>query len=394
MPLMRTSLLASALSIALLACTSHNESGPEDPQRRSIRIEGAGGQTGMEGSCLWPTLEELSFSAEDVSRLIAGPHESTLAYRSDAQLDDAAASQGKPMRVSLVARGPAQEELSCGGAIFLPVELTLSFEDPALDVVIIERLQAFAADVAVLQAELPPGLAAQLGLSEATQEAKPSTLTLWLGADGVRGTIEGSGACGLLVFPQGRRCSRGGSVPIALEPKADAAIARINAELHDVTVHAPLDDTYTTMTITQVGAPGEVCSGFFPLAHAPGSPTLITLEARVVSADGRFDLRLPAELEFEEPTAELAGTWSLRFSAVLPASSLSAVGAAATPDDNALLSFNLNVFRAPLQEPNAELWLRTVTPYPGTPRLSEPRATTWPACFGAESGPTAGVSRN
>jgi hypothetical protein len=390
MPFVRSSRLVFALSLSLCACSAARDEpqpSPEPEQRMTIRIEGAGGQTGMEGTCGSP-VQQLALTADDLNRLIATPRESTLAYRSETQPTNTEAERGRAMKLSFAARGPVQEVPHCGGSLHLPVELTLSFEQPALDVVISETVHAFAPDVVVLQVQLPATLAAQLGLIEASRESRPATLTLFLDEEGTRGTIESASNCGKLVFPEQRPCAEHGSVPVPLDVQASEALARIDAELRDVPVRSLLDDKRTSVTVSQVGELREVCSGYYAAPRSPANPMRIALDARVVSDDGRLDLILPGELSFAEAGEQESGVWSLRLSAVLPNSSLNE----ASPADEGWSSLKLNIHRAGM--PSAEIWLRTLTLGAGITPLSAPRFTLWPACFGSEGGPSAGVSRN
>lgn len=390
MPSLLCSRLVCVLSFALCACSAaRDEPGPSPSpeQRMTIRIEGVGGQTGMEGSCGTP-VQQLSLTGDDLNRLIATPRESTLAYRSETQPADTDAERGQAMKLSFAARGPVEDVPYCGGSLHLPVELTLSFDEPALDVVISETLHALAPDVVVLQVQLPATLAAQLGLIEASQQSRPATLTLFLDAEGARGTIESAGRCGKLVFPERRPCAVHGSVPLPLDAPASEALARIDAELRDLPVSSLLDDKRTSVTVSQVGEPREVCSGHYPAPRSSANPMRIALDARVVSDDGRLDVVLPGELTFAEASEQESGVWSLRLSAVLPNSSLNEANVV----DEGWSSLNLNIHRTPT--PSAEIWLRTLTLGAGIPPLSAPRFTLAPACFGTESGPSAGVSRN
>lgn len=328
----------------------------------SIRLEGVGGQTGMEGSCVGPEVEALPFSIEQAQRLLLGS-------ASDSSVATYGAAQGKAMRVDVALRGEPETDLNCGGRLIQPVEVTLSFDEPPLDLAIEEMAYVFTSDVAVLQRRLPLPVAQHMGLAVSDAD-EAATLTMFFGVGGLRGLVEASSNCSHVVFPAGRRCMEGGSNEQPLTPAAHTALDGF-AELHALPHTWPGGET-TSLSIELETTPESMCTGYWPQAGLPGSnPSHLLVRTRVRSADGRLDLSVPGQLEFDAPDEDGWGGWSLHLDAMYPPGTLAEGERLELPravTDVAWLA--LNVWRAEGEVPRAELRLNAAPAKAGAPSAS------------------------
>jgi hypothetical protein len=337
--------VSALLAVIGAACTTSGGSLPADDgpsvddERTTIRIERAGGQTGMEGSCRGPELEALDFSAEDVRALVEGQHETTLAHRPlyqtiDADLD---AEEGRDMTVDVRFVGEPQTFLDCGGSIRQDVEVTLAFEDPPLDVIFEETLFAFSQEFALVQAEIDPAVAEPLELSDSLPDEDPFTLTIGFTPAGVRGSMDTGGGhqCGVVVFPAGQHCEEPTRPEIDMDEAVNGVSPRdVLAAMPEV-VEVPVqwsDGTSTTLSVAIEGEPRSAC-GDWPTPSASPDQLTVLLDVRVATEDGRVDVVLPAEFGFTSVSAQSVeqassrsvgwdGSWDVVASALLPRSAL------------------------------------------------------------------------
>jgi hypothetical protein len=356
MDFIRKELCVGILGLQLAAACSNNggggagESGP-DPQESRISIRVEGGQTGGEGGCGVVGPEEpLTFSADDVRALVLGRYETTLAHRPSWQAVDEPSERGKPMVVEVSARGEPASVKSCSRwLIEFPVEVKLSLDEPALDVIIEQTLIAYAADVAELHVDLPAEVAEQMGMSEARTLApwdgseKPASLELWFGGDGLHGHARSGVGCGSLVFPEGRTCLHAGSLPL---PESDSLRAALTGfdELGPLSVRLP-DGSSATLNVSLQGEAKRLCSGAFPAGDARRAEVSV----RLTSADERIDVITNGELTFDHaaPLGDSIMPDGWRFSAagVLPAKAARAMPYFSEIGDDQLVELSFSVGR-------------------------------------------------
>ncbi|HTV21797.1 MAG TPA: hypothetical protein VMG12_24070, partial [Polyangiaceae bacterium] len=209
--------------LALMACGADGASAPAaktsepvNAERQTIRVSRTDGQTGMEGSCL-RVPDPQPFSPDDVRALVEGTHTTTLAYRAErlaagASLADAV---GLEMTVRVELQGEPRPGRTGGGEscnlrIDQDVEVTLSFDEPALDVVIATEVSAFSSTFAVVQSVLGSDFAEALGLP-----SRDVTLSLAFDESGIDGSFEND-VCGSAVFPANVRCPEWSEVEVDL----------------------------------------------------------------------------------------------------------------------------------------------------------------------------------
>ncbi len=295
----------------LLGCGNESAPGESDsassdaPSRESIRVARQGGQTGMEGSCL-PVPAPAPFSAADVRELIEGMRATTLAYRPDQRSIRAASGDavGVPMIVAVELQGepkvldPDQGE-GCNLRIQQDVVVTLSFDEPPLDVVIETTAYAFGGDFAIIQPTLGGDVAEALGMSGAGV-----TLSLSFNKNGMEGTIDAHDGCGEAVFPASAHCSDWTRIEVELDRERDGFSPRdALAEFGELGA-VPLrwsDGDQTTLSVALTEPPAWACSGEWVETFRPERLEM-PISVRMVTADGRLDAELPAELTVEVST--------------------------------------------------------------------------------------------
>lgn len=299
--------------VALVACGSESDvlaSGAANSERQTIRVARTNGQTGMEGSC-GRMPEPRPFPPDDVRALIEGTHATTLAYRTIERLepgssfDDAA---GLPLTVKVELQGEPRIDTEpfkrCVFAIEQDVEVTLSLNEPALDVTIETTAAAFSSTFAVAQVELGSGVAEALGLPP----IDVTTFSLAFDESGVKGSLEQLGACGHAVFPAGVRCPDWSRIEVDLDRERPGFLPRLLSALEELS-DVPLewsDGTETTLAVSLAEAPEWACSSAWVETFCPENLQR-PVSIRAVTADGRLDAELPAELSLEVAT-ELSAT--------------------------------------------------------------------------------------
>ena len=281
-----------------------------EPERETIRVEHAGGQTGMEGTCLAvPEPEE--FSGEEVRALLEGERASTLAFRPalrsieepDGDVD------GIPMTVIVESQGEARVRNgdwgeSCGLVIQQDVVVTLRFNEPALDIIIEGTADAFSRTFAVLQREVGADVAEALGLPPLGY-----TLSIAFESDGPHGTFEAGDYCGLTVFPARTHCPEWNEVEVALDRDRDGFRPRDALSALGEMSNLPLrwdDGTETTLSVTVVEGPEWACSGSWVETYCPEN-LYMPMSVRVTTGDGRIDSEMPAQLSLSVTTEASAG---------------------------------------------------------------------------------------
>lgn len=285
------------------ACSAKNPSVPTpgDDDHRTTPRQGmqAGGQTGMEGTCIRRAVDANDYSGADVRKLIEGKHETTVAERTKDQAieDEPANPTTRRMRVDVVAKGDARidDHSECGAGV-LEQDIEMRFEEPALDTIIETTVRAFAADFAVLQVDLDQVVADALG--------SPYGLSMAFDARGVHGTLGWSG-CDVAVFPAGAHCPEWEQVEIDLASKAVGFEPSDLFDAVDALTEIPVkwdDGSSTTLSVALAKRPAWACSydaieTVCP-EHLTASATL-----HVTTGDKRVDLELPAEISFEVATA-------------------------------------------------------------------------------------------
>ena len=276
--------------------------------RQTIRVARKGGQSGMEGSCL-PAPEPRPFSADDVRALIEGTRATTLAYRAHraegrtpgSSFDDAV---GLPMTVKVELQGePRIDDTEpfehCVFAIDQDVAVTLSFDEPALDIVIETTASAFSSTFAVLQLELGSDIAEALGLPP----RDVTTFSLAFDESGMKGSFEQLDECGRAVFPASVRCPDWSRIEVDLDRQRPGLRPRVLSALEELG-DIPLkwsDGTQTTLAISLAEGPEWACSGAWVETFCP-ERLEIPVSVQAVTADGRLDAELPAELSVEVST--------------------------------------------------------------------------------------------
>jgi hypothetical protein len=331
---------------------------PGDGERATIRVERAGGQTGMEGSCLLPEVDALSFDADDLAALLAGPHVTTLAERALYSTAPVAGEHGRAVTIAVEAQGEPRIELGCGGVIDQDVELTLSFEQPALDVVVETSVRAFSKAFAVMHAEIDLEVGELLGWPAATPGQEYLLLAVRFEPGGITGTFEtGVGyQCGLAVLPAGARCPEWTERQLDPTLEVDSYVpSQVTAAIERFAA-VPIawdDGSTTTLELSVAREPEWACT--YQWIETPCPYQLATpLAMRLTTGDGRLDLVLPAKAEVEiagrlAVGSELCGEaeregWteqlSLELGAIVPASVLPAQAEflrAALPAGSALI---------------------------------------------------------
>jgi hypothetical protein len=293
--------LAWVLTASFMSCADdESPRASTDPERETICVAREGGQTGMEGSCL-PRPEPKSFPVEAARALIEGTHTTTLAYRPKPRTLDAAADDvvGLPMTVRVELEGDAQvidraASSDCGFRIRQDVKVTLSFDDPKLDLVIDTIADAFSSTFAVVVRELGSDVAEALGLPPSE-----ATLALAFHANGIEGSIDShDDSCGAAVFPADARCPEWTEIEVDLDRERDGFRPRDALsdfeELDDVPLRWS-DGSETTVALMLVEPPGWACSREWIETFTPESLAMLVV-VRAVTADGRLDVELPAEL--------------------------------------------------------------------------------------------------
>lgn len=301
----RAQLAAGALAAWTLCCgrREQTECAPRDPEREAICIEArSGGQTGMEGSCL-PRPEPEPLSAEDVRRLLTGKHATTLAYRPRYGAAFDAPPASLPLTVTVALRGEARlvdaRGEHCQPRILQDVELTLSLDEPALELRIDTTAHAFASDLAVVQLELPESAAQGVGLPSTS-----ATLSLAFDARGVRGTLDPNAGCGFAVLPSDAHCADWSRVEVDLDRERDGFRPRDALSALEALGEVPLrfwDGDETTLSLSIVQAPQWACSDEWNLTFCPIHLEL-PLTIRATTEDGSLDAELPAALELSVST--------------------------------------------------------------------------------------------
>jgi hypothetical protein len=350
--------------LALAACGSESDvsaSGAASSERQTIRVARTNGQTGMEGSCQ-PVPEPRPFSADDVRALIEGTRTTTLAYRVERRLpgssiDDAV---GLPMTVEVELRGEPRMDPEvferCNVRIDQDVEVTLSLDEPALDVVIETTASAFSSTFATAQLQVGGNVSAALGLPP----GDVTTFTLAFDESGMKGTFEQVDACGRAVFPASVRCPDWSLVEVDLDSERDGFRARLLSALEELG-DVPLewgDGTQTTLAVSLAEAPEWACSGDWVETFCP-ERLAMPLSIRVVTADGRLDAELPAQLSVQvatEASATDASCGFARTAGEIEGLSINATyfgmaaggpGPELIPPLEADTGFSLNVWRSP-----------------------------------------------
>lgn len=384
----RASIVRPALLILLAACSSTADgTTPRDEARTSIHLEGVGGQTGMEGGCLLNRVAALPFTTAQAEALLFRETTTTLAPQGE--------SGAKVMRVKVTRAGDAETELDCGGSLRQPVEITLSLDDPPLDLSFVDRAFVFQHGFALLQRRVPDEVAQRMGLAGPNAgprkfDDNAATLMLAFGEDGVRGTLDPDSQCGLLVFPAGRRCLEGGSVDLPLASVPPSLLAGVD-DLNDLP-HMWSDGTSTTLSVDLEGDPDGVCSDFWP-PDVPGADEAklhVAVRARVRSADGRLDLRVPASIESGTPHSDGWGSWVLSIGAYLPAQQVRTTWSDFPSTERDLAWLEFSAARAEGQAPSHFLALTVVPTKLGAPAPSLPIHQSVAACS-SELGNTGAV---
>ncbi len=345
-------------------------------ERQTIRVARRGGQSGMEGSCL-PVPDREPFSADDVRALIAGTRATTLAYRAEqrapgSSFDD---TVGLSMTVKVELEGEPRIDTepfeACVFRIIQDVKVTLSFDEPALDVVIETYADAISATFALVQLELGSNVAEALGLPPGEV-----TFSLAFDASGIEGSFDPYDACGRAVFPASVRCPDWSSIEVDLERHRPGLRSRMLSALEGLR-DVPLawgDGTRTTVTLSLAEAPEWACSGAWIETFCPERLT-VPASIRAVTADGRLDAQLPAELALDvatevsamdasapEPFCSFARTAgeieSLHVSASYFGVTAGGTGPEIIPPLEANAGFSLQVWRAPESPERAAAELR------------------------------------
>jgi hypothetical protein len=323
----------------------------------------------MEGSCL-PAPEPRPFSAGDVRALIEGTHETTLAYRAHGAERRSASSAfhdavGLPMTVKVELQGEPRSDRpvfeNCAFRIDQDVKVALSFAEPALDIVIETTLSAFSSTFAVLQVELGRDVSAALGLPP----RDVTTFSLAFDESGIKGTFEALDECGRAVFPASVRCPEWSSIEVDLDRQRPGLRPQVLSALQELS-DIPLewsDGTQTTLAVSLAEAPEWACSGDWVDTFCP-ERLQIPVSVRAVTADGRLDAELPAELTVNvateasamdasatEPFCSVARTAGeiegLHISASYFGVAAGGSGQEVIPPLEADTGFSLNVSRAP-----------------------------------------------
>ncbi len=276
-----------------------------DGSRQTIVVAREGGQTGMEGGC-GPRPEPKPFAVEDVRALIEGSRSTRMVYRLERASLDATSVDGVglPLNVNIELEGeprvldPSRGE-GCDLRVAQDVEVTLSFEQPPLDVVIETTAHAFSSDFAIMQLKLGSDVAGALGLP-----ATDVTFSLSFDENGMKGTLDPHDDCGIAVFPASVRCPQWPNSEVDLDRERDGFRPRDALSLLDELGEIPLrwtDGTETLLTLSLIQSPYWACSDEWIESDRPERLDL-PIVVHLVTADGRLEAELPAELSVEVAT--------------------------------------------------------------------------------------------
>lgn len=284
--------------------------GPDDGGRVTLHVDAEGGQTGAEGSCGLASREELDFSAEDLRALVEGTHRATLGYVNViSRLPDLDVSAEVERELSVHVRllGDPEVDLKCGGRMDQQVEVTLSFDEPALDVIFEQRLSAFSADFAVLHMEFEPDEIAAMQLPGVDHTSGVSTLLLAFRLQGLRGRMDLHGTCGgKLILPSDARCEE----PFRPEIEIDQPVYGVRPQdaletaRQALSALGPLplewdDGTRTTLEVSLGDEPSYACGDWAALVTSQSDAKLeVPLRVQLRTEDGRVDLSMSAHLNW------------------------------------------------------------------------------------------------
>jgi hypothetical protein len=339
---------------------------PEGSGRTTIRVVAEGGQTGGEGGCADVGKPTLDFSADDVQALVAGPHQTTLAYRPFLQRPQAAdagstAELARAVTVSVRFLGEPQSAIVCGGAqLRQDVEVTLAFEQPALDLIIEGRLIAFSAEFAWLAEEvhLEPAVVEALQLPCVERPTGASALSIGFTPRGPQAVYTACG--GTVVIPSDTPCEG----PTQPELDLDRPVHGVRpgdvlqTALQELSALGPLpvqwdDGASTTLSVRVEDEPRHVCGTPRTVIGVPlGAYQTAPMRVHVTTGDGRVDLSLPVTLAWtvlpDNPdyyeTSGWDGGWGLSTESNFATAALREAGAfpgLALPDDRIRVDFFL-----------------------------------------------------
>jgi hypothetical protein len=298
----------AGMTALFLACASSEEPNCQAvpaSDRETICVARSGGQTGMEGSC-GEISEPPAFSADDARALIKGTRTTSLGYRPERWVLDAPANgtAGLPLTVRVELDGEARvlERYGCSrNVVEQNVVVTLSLEDPPLDVVIESTAYAFSRTFAVLQNELNKRAAAALGLP-----ASEPTLSLAFGRNGIEADIDPHDDCGSAVIPADVRCPGWPSIEVDLDRERDGFRPRDALQELETFEGVPLrwqhDGGTTMLSISITKAPEWACTDDF-IETSSRERLSMSVSIRAMTADGRLDAELPAELSVSVATS-------------------------------------------------------------------------------------------
>jgi hypothetical protein len=150
----------------------------------------------------------------------------------------------------------------------------------------------------VIQLQLGGVVAAAFGL----QPRDVTTLSLAFSESGVKGSFN-QDECGRAVFPAGVRCPDWERIEVDLDgqrPGLRSQVLSAIEALGDVPFEWS-DGTQTTLAVSLAEAPAWACSGAWVETFCPENLHL-PVSIRAVTADGRLDATLPAELSVDVAT--------------------------------------------------------------------------------------------
>jgi hypothetical protein len=396
----RITLLNNAWFLALLigfsACSSQDAGTGE---RESIVIQSAGGQSGSEGaSCGIPQVEELDFDVDQAVDFVIGRHETELDIRPTWAfvLNPESDSKPNPVSMDIVQRGQPRVDLDCGGRLLFDVEITLAFQNPAIDFVFDGEVTAFSETEAVLVSTLDKTLAEHLNaIQNATiqSEAGSYKLIVHFTSDGVVGILKssftqgGSDECRVAVFPELQKC------PIDLINESD-----VNTPIHGFTIPKAIrrlsdlgpyqmtksfGQSIIPLTISLAETPQWFCKsrsydvqiGFEIAQRFNGTLIEAPITLRVVSEDKKLDIELPSRLEvYLDGDQSWDGSMTVGSVVIIPRSLIpddgNYFGLNHYEEDLIALKLTINVSRDDVI--TGRLLLHPATIDPGLPRIAEP----------------------
>ena len=267
------------------------------------------------------------------------------------------------MKVTVELEGDAQVidaagSWDCGFRIRQDVKVTLSFDEPELDVVIETIADVFSSTFAVVVSQLGSDVPEALGLPSGE-----ATLALVFHANGIEGSIDPHDDCGAAVFPAAARCPGWPEIEVDLDRERDGFRPRDALSQFANRDDVPLrwsDGSETTVALTLVEPPLWACSGEWVETLTPETLTML-VRVHAVTSDGRLDAELPAELTVRvsteasvtqgdgaQPNAEAGGLLqSLTIIASNVPVSAASLGTDVAPNEDGNVRFTLRLWKTP-----------------------------------------------